>query len=95
MANAPQEMDAALAASLKTRRERLQRAVRLQRIRMRISMGLSALIAIFALMAYLIGDLAAAKLCALIAVVTFVFAYVVGTAARKHAAEALRNFDQS
>jgi hypothetical protein len=79
----PELLDAALAVSLQTRREKLVRAVRNQRILMRVAFGLSGCIAIFALAAYLIGDYAAARGCAKAACVTFALTYFAGMAARK------------
>jgi len=52
----PDALDAAIAASLQSQREKLLRRVRNQRIRMLIALGLSGCIALFALAAYLIGD---------------------------------------
>ena len=90
----PELLDAALAVSLQTRREKLARAVRNQRILMRVAFGLSGCIAIFALAAYLIGDYAAARGCATAACVTFALTYFAGMAVRKNAAESLWKFDQ-
>jgi hypothetical protein len=91
----PDALDTATAASLQARRKRLLRRVRNQRIRMRIALGLSGCVALFSLAAYLIGDHAAARFCALTACVAFIFTLVAGTAARKTAVELLRKFDQS
>jgi hypothetical protein len=88
--NAPDHLDAAIAASQQARNENLVRRVRHQRIRMRIALGLSACIALFALAAYLIGDYAAARFCAMAACVTFAFTIITGAAARKGAVDALR-----
>jgi hypothetical protein len=93
--DSPQDFDAALAASLHSRRERLVRAVRNQRIRTRIALGLSGCIVLFALAAYLIGDYAAARFCAMTACIVFAFSYFGGAAARRQAIDALRELDQS
>jgi hypothetical protein len=61
---------------------------------MRIALALSGCVALFALAAYLIGDYAAARICAVTACIAFIFTFVAGTAARKTAAESLRKFDQ-
>jgi hypothetical protein len=90
----PDALDAATAASLQARREKLVRGVRNQRIRMRIAFGLSGCVALFALAAYLIGDYAAARGCAMTACVVFAFTCISGAAARKKAVEALREADQ-
>jgi hypothetical protein len=95
LTNTPQELDAALAVSLQARREKLLRRARIQRIRTYIAFGLSGCIAVFALAAYLIGDYAAARFCAMTACVTLAFTYFAGISARKNAAESLRQFDQS
>jgi hypothetical protein len=86
----PDALDAATAASLQVRRERLLRRARNQRIRMRIALGLSGCVALFALAAYLIGDYAAARSCAMTACVVLAFTCISGAAARKKAVEALR-----
>jgi hypothetical protein len=90
----PDALDAATAASLQARREKLARRVRNQRIRMRIALALSGCVALFALAAYRIGDYAAARFCAFTGCIVFAFAYVVGVAARKRAADALRAMDR-
>jgi putative Mn2+ efflux pump MntP len=94
LADTPDAFDAAIAASLQARREKLMRGVRNQRIRMRIALGLSGCIALFALAAYLIGDYAAARFCAMNACVVFAFTCIVGAAARKRAVDALREADR-
>ena len=90
----PQDLDTALAASVQARREKLVRRVRNQRIRTRIAFGLSGCVALFALTAYLIGDYAAARFCAMTACVTLAFTIIAGAAARKRAVDALREADQ-
>jgi hypothetical protein len=91
----PDALDAAIAASMEARRDKLLRRVRNQRIRMRIALGLSGCIALFALTAYLVGDYAAARFCGMSACVVFAFTCIVGAAARKRAVDALREADQS
>jgi hypothetical protein len=83
-------LDAAIVASRQTRREKLLRRVRNQRIRMGIALGLSGCIALLALAAYLIGDYAAARFCAMGACMVFAFTCISGAAARKNAVAALR-----
>jgi hypothetical protein len=90
----PDTLDAATAVSVQARREKLVRRVRNQRIRMFIALGLSGCIALFALAAYLIGDHAATRFCALTACLTFAFTIITGAAARKRAVDALRETDQ-
>lgn len=90
----PDALDAAIAASLQARREKLVRGVRNQRIRMGIALALSGCITLFALAAYLIGDYAAARFCAMSACIVFAFTIITGAAARKRAVDALRETDQ-
>ena len=67
----PQALDAAIAASLQSRREKLLRAVRRQRILTRVAFGLSGCVALSALAAFLAGDPKAAALSAMTASMTF------------------------
>jgi hypothetical protein len=90
----PDAFVAATTASLQAQREKLMRRVRNQRIRMRIALGLSGCVALFALAAYLIADYAAARFCATSACVVFAFTCIVVAAARKRAVDALRETDQ-
>jgi hypothetical protein len=90
----PDELEAAIAASLQARREELLRRVRNQRIWMFIALGLSGCVALFALVGYLIGDYAAARFCAVTACVVFAFTLIAGAAARKKAVEALRETER-
>jgi hypothetical protein len=90
----PDMLDQLIAASLQSRREKLLRRVRNQRIRMRIALGLSVSVALLALAAYLIGDHAAARGCAMTACISFAFTCISGAAARKRAVDALRETDQ-
>jgi hypothetical protein len=87
-------LDAATAASLQSRREKLVRRVRNQKIRLLIALGLSGCVALFALAAYRIGDHAAARSLAMIAYLVFTFTCITGLAARKRALDALREADQ-
>jgi hypothetical protein len=91
----PDALDAAIAASLQARRAKLLRGVRNQRIQMRISLGLSGCAALFALTAYLVGDYAAARFCAMTAFVVFALTFIAGAATRKKAVDALRAMDLS
>jgi hypothetical protein len=54
----------------------------------RIALVLSGCIALFALTAYLIGDYAAARSCAMTACLVFTFTLIAGAAARKKAVDA-------
>jgi hypothetical protein len=93
-ADSPDQFVLATAASVQARREKLVRRVRNQRIRMFIALGLSGCVALFALAAYLIGDYAAARFCAMTACVVFGFTCITGLAARKRAVDALREAEQ-
>jgi hypothetical protein len=90
----PDQFVVATAASLQARREKLVRRVRNQRIRMLIALGLSGCVALSAFVAYLIGDYAAARGCAMTAFIVFAFTCIAGAAARKKAVDALRATDQ-
>jgi hypothetical protein len=90
----PDALDAAIAASLQARREKLARRARNQRIRMRVALGLSGCIALFSLAAYLIGDYAAARFCAMAACVVFTFTLIAGVATRKKAVYESREMDR-
>jgi 1,4-dihydroxy-2-naphthoate octaprenyltransferase len=92
----PHALDAAIAASRHARRERLVRAVRNQRIRARVAYGLSACVAILALLAFFFADdHEAAVIIAMFACVTVGVAYAAGKAGHKKAVDALREMDQS
>jgi hypothetical protein len=90
----PDMLDVAIAAGVQARREKLGRRVRNHRIRMFIALGLAGFVAIFALAAYLIGDYAAARFCAMTGCVAVTFTFITGAAARKRAIEALRETDR-
>jgi hypothetical protein len=91
----PQALDAAIAASLQSRREKLLRSVRSQRILTRVAFGLSGCAALCALAAFLVGDPKAAAFSAMMTCVTFSFTYIAGKAGRKKAVDSLREMDQS
>jgi hypothetical protein len=91
----PDQFVLATAVSVQARREKLVRRVRNQKIRMYIALGLSACVALFALAAYLIGDYAAARSSAMTASIVFGFTCITGLAARKRAADALREAERS
>lgn len=87
----PDIMNALIAASLQTRRAKLLRAARNQRIRTRFGYGCSGCIALMAWAAiFLAHDRQAAVTLSLMAFVTFSFAYFVGRASQKKLAESLR-----
>jgi hypothetical protein len=89
--DAPDVLDAFIAANLRSRRAKLVRASRNQRIRTRFAYGCSACIALLALTAdFLAHDPKAAVLLAIIACLTFGFAYVAGRAGQKKLADSLQ-----
>jgi hypothetical protein len=92
----PQAFDAAIAANEHARREKLVRAVRNQTIRTRVAFALSGCVAVFALAAFFVaGDIEATAIIAMIACVSFGFAFIAGRANQKKAVDALREVDQS
>jgi len=92
----PQALDAAIAASRHTRREKLVRAARNQRIRTQVAFGFAGCIAIFALVAFFFaGDIEAAALIAMIACLTFGVTFTAGKAGQKKSADSLREMAQS
>jgi hypothetical protein len=91
----PQALDEAVAASRTTHQEKLERAVRNQRIRTRVAFVLAGCIALFALVAFSAGDREAATFIAAIACTTITFTFIAGRAGRKKAVDALRKMDQS
>jgi hypothetical protein len=92
--NAVDLLDAATAASLQARREKLHRRVRNQKIPLLIALVLSGCVALFALAANLISDHAAARSLAMTAYLVFGFTCITGLAARIRALDALREADQ-
>jgi hypothetical protein len=90
----PDILDTLIAASLQSRREKMQRRVCNQRIRMLTALGFSGCVALFALAASLIHDHAAARSLAMTGYLVFGFTCVTGLAARKRAVDALREADQ-
>jgi hypothetical protein len=91
----PDIMDALIAASLQSRRQRLLRNARRQRIATRVGFGGSACVALLALAAYFFaGDRDAAVLCASIAFVTFITPFVAWKAGRKMTDNLLGQLDK-
>jgi membrane protease YdiL (CAAX protease family) len=88
-------LDALIAASLKSRVEKLVRAARRQRILSRVALAGAALVVLGVPAALLAGDRRAATIIAVIACVTLAFTYLAGKAGRKKALESLRQLGQS
>jgi membrane protease YdiL (CAAX protease family) len=93
--DAPDILDALIAATLKSRVENLVRAARRQRILSRVAMAGAALAVLGVPAALLAGDRLAASIIAVIACVTLAFTYLAGRAGRKKALESLRQLGQS
>jgi protein-S-isoprenylcysteine O-methyltransferase Ste14 len=92
--NLHDEFVAITTATVKARREKLTRRVRIHRILIRVILGLAVCEALFALAAYLNHDYAVARFCAVTGCIVFTFAYIAQTAARKKAVDALRETDE-
>jgi len=91
----PEALDTLIAASLQSRRDKLVRAIRNQRIRTRFGFACSASIALLSLAAiFFAHDNEAATILAIMACLTFGFAYFVGKASQKKLADSLRRFDK-
>jgi hypothetical protein len=93
--HATQALDDAIAASRQTRRRKLLRAVRSQRIRTSVVFGLAACMALLALAALVTGDREASIVIGLMTFWTFgvaLFAWKIG---RKNTLESLREMDRS
>jgi len=87
----PEALDALIAASRQSRHQRLVKSVRNQRIRTRVGYGCSGCIVLLALAAiFLAHDPEAAAVLAMMACVTFSFAYFVGRSVERKLADALR-----
>lgn len=90
----PDEFAEATAGSRLARQEKVRKRIRNQKIRMRTALGLSACVVLAAVAAYLIGDYAAARLCAMTACLLLALTLIAGAAARKNVANALREADR-
>jgi uncharacterized membrane protein YadS len=99
LVDTPHALDAAIAARLQLRRERLLRAERNRRILTPVAFGLSGCTAILALAAFFLArDREAARSCAAIACVSLsitTFAYFAAQSARMKAVDSAREMDQS
>ena len=91
----PEALDDLIAASLQTRRDKLVRAARNQRIRTRFAYGCSGCIVLLALAAlFLARDPDAGAILTTMALVTLTFAYLAGRVNQKKLADSLREMDQ-
>jgi hypothetical protein len=91
----PQALDAAIAASRQSHRERLVRAVRNQRIRTWVACGLTGCIVLFAFLAVFVAhDLEAARALSVIAAITVFIVATASNAGRRRALNALKEIDR-
>jgi fatty acid desaturase len=94
--NTPQALDEAIAASRQSRREKLVRAIRNQRIRTRVAFALAAFVFLLAFVAFFVAhDLRAAMLLLMIGTVTSVTTAAAGNAGRKKSLNLLQEMDQA
>jgi hypothetical protein len=92
----PQALDAAIEANRHARRDKLVRAMRNQRFRTRIPLGLSGCVTLFALLPYfLAGDKEAAAILPITASVTFATTYSAGKYGQTRAVERLSALNRS
>jgi putative Mn2+ efflux pump MntP len=87
----PDILDAFIAANLRSRRAKLVRAAKNQRMRTRFVCGCSVCVAASALTAkFMAHDAKAAVVLGMIACLTFCFAYIVGKAGQKKLTDSLQ-----
>jgi hypothetical protein len=89
-----QALDAAIAASLQTRREKLVRTIRNQRLRTGVGFSLCGCMVLGALAAFFVAhDIEASAVIAMMTCVLAGFTYVAGKAGRKKAVDSLREMN--
>lgn len=92
----PQTLDEAIAASRQSRREKLVRAIRNQRIRTQVASALAACVLLLALVAFFVAhDSKAAMLLFMIGTLTSFTTAAAGNATRKKSLKSLREMDQA
>ena len=92
----PQALDEAIAASRQSRREKVVRAIRNQRIRTQVAFALAACIFLSALVAFFVArDSRAAMLLFVIATITSFTTAAAGNAGRKKSLNSLQEMDQA
>ena len=92
----PQALDEAIAASRQSRREKVVRAIRNQRIRTQVAFALAACIFLSALVAFFAArDSRAATLLFVIATITSFTTAPAGNAGRKKSLNSLQEMDQA
>jgi uncharacterized membrane protein len=93
---APQVLDEAIAASRQSRREKLLRSIRNQRIRTRVAFCLAACVVLSAFVAFFVArDLEAARLIFMAGTITAFITAVAGNAGRKKSLNLLQEMDQA
>jgi hypothetical protein len=91
----PQALDSAIAACRHAHSGKVVRAVRNQRIRTWIALGMSGCVAIGALFAFFVlGDHEAGVISSLIACMTFGFTFLAEAGGQKKGVDSLREMDQ-
>jgi hypothetical protein len=94
--DASQALDEAIAACRQSRREKLLRATRNQRIRTPVALALAGCVFLLAFVAFFVArDLEAANILFLIGIVTSFTTAIAGSAARKKSLSLLRETDQA
>ncbi len=92
----PRALDEALAASRQSRREKLVRAIRNQRIRTQVAAALAACVLLLALVAFFVArDSKAAMLLFMIGTITSFATAAAGNAGRKKSLNSLQEMDQA
>ena len=93
--NTPDALDAATAALIQFRRQKLVRIAEGRGIRVRVAYGCAALVGLFAVAAFFAGDKSAAVILALQFCVVSSFVFLVNAAARKKARQELQEMKLS
>jgi hypothetical protein len=91
----PEALDAATAAAIQTRRERLLRTTEGNGIRVRLAKGCAAIVAVCAIAAFIAGDRKAAIILASQFCVVIAFVFLASSAARKKALRELQEMKPS
>jgi hypothetical protein len=92
----PEALDEAIAASRQSRREKLVRAIRNQRIRTQVAFALAACIFLLGFVAFFVArDSRAAMLLFMIGTITSFTAAAAGNASRKKSLNSLQEMDQA
>jgi hypothetical protein len=91
-----QALDEAIAASRQSRREKLVRAIRNQRIRTQVAFALAACVFLLAFVAFFVArDSRAAMLLSMIGTIASITTAAAGNAGRKKSLNSLQEMDQA